>query len=184
MNRRAAILASAGATVTLALGGCGVSVARGGENAATHPSSGIFVSPTVGGNTISVVNSPTMTFQPPSSTPPSPLPAGLTSTESAIEPAVTGGCWENSHTGNLYGGYDQLFWWQGDCGDTIDMVTVELYPTVAKASSEAHHVVSKALLARYIDGAVIVDVYANAPLYVLSQLAGIKGLTPVPGYGT
>ena len=41
------------AAAALALGGCGVSVAAGGHNAATHPASGIWVSPTVGGGPIS-----------------------------------------------------------------------------------------------------------------------------------
>jgi len=182
--RRVAVAASAIA-VSLAVVGCGVSVHAGGENAATHPASAIWVSPTVGSETISEhYPTPTVPLQIPSNTPPKTPPAGLGATVKALEPAVTGGCWQDSHEGNLYGAYDQLFWWQGQCGDTIDQVTVELYPTAAAATAEAHHPTANALLYRYQDGAVIVDVYANAPLSVVPQLSAIKGLTTVPGYGS
>jgi hypothetical protein len=182
MTKRAAIVA-AGVVIALVAGGCGDSVRAGGENAATHPASGIFVSNTVGGGNISVQDNPSVPYQPPSSTPPASVPAGLTSTVSQVESAVTGGCWQDAHAGNVYGAYDQFFWWQGDCGDTIGQVTVELYPTAAAASSNAHHPGPSALLARYRDGAVLVDVYTNAPLSVLSQLGSVKGLASVPGYG-
>ena len=46
MTKRAVMLAAGLATVALALAGCGDSVHAGGENAAIHPSSGIWVSPT------------------------------------------------------------------------------------------------------------------------------------------
>ena len=96
---------------------------------------------------------------------------------------MTGGCWDNAHSGSVYGAYDQLFWWQGDCGDTFGQVAVELYPSAAAASSQAHHPVTSAVLARYLDGPVIVDVYTSAPLSVLSQLEAVRGLQAVPGYG-
>jgi hypothetical protein len=111
------------------------------------------------------------------------VPSGLSSALDDIQHAVTGGCWDNAHYGSVYGAYDQLFWWQGDCGDTVGQVTVELYPSVAAARGEAHHPVTSAVLARYMDGAIIVDVYTSAPLSVLSQLATVKGLQAVPGYG-
>jgi hypothetical protein len=104
-------------------------------------------------------------------------------TVATIEAEVTGGCWEDSQAGNIYGAYDQLFWWQGDCGDTVGQVTVEMYPTVAAASAASHHASVNALSARYSDGAVIVDVYANAPFEVLSELGTERGLEMVPGYG-
>ena len=91
MTKRAAILAAGIATIAVALGGCGVSVDAGGENAATHPASGIFVSNTVGGAGISVKTNPTVVYQPPSSTPPASVPAGLTSAVADIESVVTGG---------------------------------------------------------------------------------------------
>lgn len=184
MAKTSALLVVGFAAVSLALAGCGDSVAAGGENAATHPASGIFVARTVGGENISEpYPTPTVPYLPPSSTPPQPLPAGQSATVAAIEKAVTGGCWEDSHSGDLYGAYDQLFWWQGQCGDTIDQVTVELYPSVAAATKELHHASDSALLDRYQDGPVIVDVFTVAPLSVLSQLGGVKGAHPVPGYG-
>jgi len=183
MTKRAAILAAGIATVTVVLGGCGDSVRAGGENAASHPASGIFVSNTVGGGNISVKSNPTVPYQPPPSTPPASIPTGLTSAVADIEPVVTGGCWQDAHLGNVYGAYDQLFWWQGDCGDTIGQVTVELYPTAAAASANAHHPGPSALLDRYRDGAALVDVYTNAPLSVLSELGTVNGLRTVPGYG-
>ncbi len=171
------------AAAALALGGCGVSVAAGGHNAATHPASGIWVSPTVGGGPISGGATASVSFQPPSSTPPTALPAGLTSTVAGIQHSVTGGCWDNADSGSVYGAYDQYFWWQGDCGDTFGQVAVELYPSAAAAKQQAHHPVASAVLARYIDGAVIVDVYTSAPLSVISQLGEVKGLQVVAGYG-
>jgi hypothetical protein len=183
MTKRAAILAAGIATISVALGGCGVSVDAGGENAATHPASGIFVSNTVGGGGISVKTNPTVPYQPPPSTPPASVPAGLTSAVADIESVVTGGCWQDAHYGNVYGAYDQIFWWQGACGDTIGQVTIELYPTAAAASAKAHHPGPSALLDRYQDGAALVDVFTNAPLYVLSDLGTVKGLVSVPGYG-
>jgi hypothetical protein len=184
MSKRLAVLAAGFASVSLALAGCGDSVAAGGENASTHPASGIWVSPTVGGLTVSELSpTPTVPYQAPSSTPPRPLPPGLVATVQATQAAVTGGCWQDAHFGNVYGAYDQLFWWQGQCGDTIGQVTVELYASVAAATANDHHPTSNALLERYQDGAVIVDVYANGPLSVLSELAGVKGMGPAPGYG-
>jgi predicted small secreted protein len=184
MSKRRAALAASFVAVSLALAGCGDSVSAGGENAATHPASGIWVARTVGGENISEpYPTPTAPFQLPANIAPKTLPPGLSATEAAVQSAVTGGCWEDAHEGNLYGAYDQLFWWQGQCGDTIDEVTVELYATVTAATAQVHHATSNALLDRYQDGAVIVDVYDNAPLSVLSQLAAIKGLRTVPGYG-
>ena len=183
MPRRTTTLVSGLAVAALALGGCGVSVSAGGRSAATHPASGIWVSPTVGGGPISGAAPAGVPFQPPPSTPPAALPAGLTSTVSDIQAAVTGGCWDNAHFGSVYGAYDQYFWWQGDCGDTFGQIAVELYPSATAATRQAHHPVTSAVLARYLDGAVIVDVYTSAPLSVISQLTRIKGLQPVAGYG-
>ena len=184
MSKRRAVLAASFAAVAVALSGCGVSVSAGGENAATHPASGIWVARTVGGENISEpYPTPTIAYQAPANTPPKTLPPGLSATEAAVEKAVTGGCWEDVHEGNLYGAYDQLFWWEGQCGDTIGQLAVELYPSVDKANAEIDHRTSSAVLGRYEDGAVIVDVYANAPLSALSQLSQVKGLKPVPGYG-
>jgi len=183
MTQRAAILAAGVATMALALGGCGESVRTGGENAATHPASGIFVSNTVGGGNISVHSNPTVPYQPPASTPPASVPSGLMSAVAHVESVVTGGCWQDAHFANVYGAYDQLFWWQGNCGDTIGQITVELYPTAAAASANAHHRGPSALLDRYQDGAALVDIYTNAPLYVLSELGTVKGMVTVPGYG-
>jgi hypothetical protein len=184
MSSRRAALSAFLAAASLTLTGCGVSVHAGGENAATHPASGIWVARTVGGENISEpYPTPTVPFQLPPNTPPKILAPGLSATVAATQSAVTGGCWEDSHEGNLYGAYDQLFWWQGQCGDTVDQVTVELYPTVKAATAEVDHPTSNAVLDRYQDGAVIVDVFANAPLSVPSQLGAIKGLQPVAGYG-
>ena len=184
MTKRAATLVAGVTALLLALGGCGESVAAGGRNAATHPASGIWVSNTVGGGPVSGEGAPPATYQVPSSTPPASLPAGLSATVGAVKAAVTGGCWDDAHQGNMYGAYDQVFWWQGDCGDTVGQVTVEMYPSVHAARSEAHHGAASPLLARYLDRAVVVDVYVSAPLAVLSALGKIKGLMPVPGYGT
>ncbi|HTW07670.1 MAG TPA: hypothetical protein VME46_09175 [Acidimicrobiales bacterium] len=170
--------------VSLGLAGCGVSVAAGGENAATHPASGIFVATTNGGGNISErAPAPTAPYQPPSNTPPKSLPPGLVATKRAVEAAVSGGCWQDSFHGNLYGAYDQLFWWQGDCGDTVAGVTIELFPTAAAAKAAAHHPTANALLGRYLDGAVLVDVFVNAPTVVPVQLKQVRGLRAIPGYG-
>jgi len=184
MSKQGAIMVAGFAAAALALAGCGVSVAAGQQNAATHPASGIFVSPTVGAGNTSGHPIPTLPYKPPPSTPPLSLPSGLSSTETAIEAAVKTGCWEDSHSGNVYGAYDQLFWWQGQCSDTVAGMDVELYPTVADANAQLHHASPMPLSARFHDGAVIVDVYANAPLLVLSEVSGVKGLVAVPGYGT
>jgi hypothetical protein len=101
---------------------------------------------------------------------------------SRIEASVTGGCWQDAHAGNIYRAYDQLFWWQGSCGDTSGEVTVELYSSAAEAAAQAHHPSVMALQARYRDGAVLVDVYSNAPLSVGTELGGVRGLALVPGY--
>jgi len=184
MAKARAALVVGCASICLALAGCGDSVAAGGENAATHPASGIWVARTVGGENISEpYPTPTVPFQPPSSTPPPALPSGQGATVAATESAVTGGCWQDAHAGDLYGAYDQLFWWQGQCADTEDQIAVELYPTVAAAKVEVDHATANALLARYYDGAVIVDVYSTAPLSVLAELSHVKGLQAVPGYG-
>ncbi|HTV12795.1 MAG TPA: hypothetical protein VME20_13150 [Acidimicrobiales bacterium] len=180
-NRALPPLASA-AAISLALAGCGASVAAGGQNAATHPAAGIWVSPTTGPGNISGSPTPTVSYLPPANTPPKVSPPGLRATVSAVEAALTGGCWEDSHQGNVYGAYDQLFWWQGGCGDTVAMVAVELYPTVSGAEGAESHTSPDALLSRYRSGAVLVDVYADAPEAVLPQLNGVKGLSPVPGY--
>ena len=187
VNRRAAAstvgLASL-AVLVLALGGCGDGVAAGGENAAEHPSTGIYVSPTVGAGNTSGHPIPPATVQVPSSTPPSPTPAGLVATASAVQSALASGCWENAHAGDIYGAWDQLFWWQGQCAtSTGDQVTVELFPTVAAASAAAHHATADALQARYLSGAVLVNVFATASPAVLSNLSAVKSLRPVPGYG-
>jgi len=184
MRRRVTTTVFGLATAALALGGCGVSLAAGGRDAATHPASGIWVSPTVGGGSVSGGSQPSIPFQPPPSAPPAALPSGLTSTVGDIQRVVTGGCWDNAHYGSVYGAYDQLFWWQGDCGDTFGQIAVELYASAAAAQDQAHHPVTSAVLARYLDGPVIVDVYTSAPLSVLSQLGAVKGLQPVPGYGS
>ena len=92
-------------------------------------------------------------FRPPPSTPPAALPSGLSSTIDDIEHAVTGGCWQDAHYGNVYGAYDQLFWWQGDCGDTVGQVTVELYPSAKAAKGTPITPVDRGVLARYLEGA-------------------------------
>ncbi len=79
--------------------------------------------------------------------------------------------------------YNQNFWFQGDCGDTTAQVAVEQYATPAAATANAHHPTPTALLDRFQDGAILVDVYVNAPSYVLTELGAVKGLVPVPGYG-
>ena len=101
-----------------------------------------------------------------------------------IQSALTSGCWENAALGNVYGAFDQHFWWMGGCGDTQAQVALELYPTVAAATANAHHPSPTSLLDRYIDGNVLVDVYSNAPQASLAQLSTVKGLTPVPGFGS
>ena len=191
-NKRVLLVASGLVAAGALVAGCGVSVAAGHENAATHPASGIFVSNTVGGGAVSTKSLPPVTYTPPSSTLPAVTAPGLASTVKAIEAAVSGGCWQDSHAGNNYGAYDQLFWWMGDCGDAIAGITIELYPSAAKAKAEEHHpvagklesqaVVTSTLLARYLDGAALVDVWSAAPLSVLAQVGSVRGLQPVPGY--
>ena len=185
MYKRAAVLVASLATMTVVLGVCGDSVRGGGENASTHPASGIWVSPTVGAENISGHPGPLVPppEPAPSSTPPVDVPAGQRSTVASVELVVRGGCWQNGNLGNLYGAYDQQFWWQGDCADTTAQVAIEQYPSVAAAAANAHHPSAAALLDRYQDGAVLVDVYANAPLPVMTELGSIKGLVAVPGYG-
>jgi len=171
------------ASAAVALSACGISVAQGGENAAAHPASGIFVSPTVGGGVVSGQAAPLPGYRPPPSTPPETLPKGQVEAVEVVQAAIRGGCWQDAHAGNVYGAYDQYFWWQGNCGDTIGQVTVELYPSVSQATVHAHHKSPVPLLARYQDGAVLVDVYYNAPGSVVVVLSGLKGLVAVPGYG-
>src|SRR5487761_1626999 len=149
-HQRALLAASALAAASLFIAGCGVSVAAGGNNAATHPASGIFTSNTVGGADISGPPAAPVAYKAPDNKPPAVLPAGQTATVTAIEGAVKTGCWEDSHAGVLYGGYDQLFWWQGGCDETVAQVTVELFPSAARATAEERHAVSQALLARYL----------------------------------
>ncbi len=172
------------ACTAVALSACGASVAQGGQNAATHPASGIFVSPTVGAGDVSAQPAPLPPYQPPSSAPPPVLPPGQLATVAAVQSAVHGGCWQDARAGNVYGAYDQHFWWQGNCWDTIGQVTIELYPSAARAAAAQYHHSPVPLLARYRDGAVLVDVYSNAPLSVVAALDAVAGLTPVPGYGS
>lgn len=181
-NKRALLMASGLLSAGAFVAGCGVSVAAGHDNAATNPASGIFVSNTVGGGATSERSLPTVTYELPPSKPPSSLPPGQSSTVKAIESAVTGGCWQDSHTGNGYGAYDQLFWYMGACGDTVAGVTIELYPSAAKAKAEADHTVGSPLMARYLDGAALVDVWSGAPVSAPGQLASVKSLQAVPGY--
>ena len=173
------------AGLALLLAGCGQGVAQGGANAAEHPALGIFVPTTVGAGNISGHSLPRVSVSIPSNTPPTPLPAGMTTTVSSVQSALTGGCWQDSHAGNVYGAYNQLFWWYVQCAGTPGaQVTVELYPSAAKAAAAAHHPSPDATQARYLDGAVLIDVYASASSTVLAQLAGVKGLSPVQGYGS
>lgn len=184
MNQRPAVLVAGFAALALVLGGCGVSVAAGGQDAATHPASGIYAAPTEGAGVVPGIKGrtvPTVAYR--VGRPPASAPLGLVATAVAVKTAVTGGCWQDAHEGNVYGAYDQLFWWQGECGDTVGQVTVELYPTAAAAGSETAHRSDNALLARYRAGAVLVDVYANAPQWVVTQLTAVKGLKSLPGYG-
>jgi hypothetical protein len=184
MTKRAVMLAAGLATVTLVLAGCGDSVHAGGENAAIHPSNAIWVSPTVGAqNTSGHETPPIPPAEPLPATPPAAVPPGQLSTVTQIQQVVTDGCWQNAGIGNVYGAYDQHFWWMGECGDTTAQVAVELYPTAAAATAKAHHPSPTSLLDRYQDGNVLVDVYSNAPQAVLAQLGAIKGLVPVPGFG-
>ncbi len=183
MTKRTATLLAGALTAALALAGCGDSVAAGGANAATNPASGIWVSNTVGGGNISGHPNPTVPVTLPASRPPASAVPGVARTISALKSAVVGGCWEGSGAGNVYGAYGQLFWWKGQCGDTQVMVTAELYPSAAKASSAATHPSATGVLGRYQDGAVLIDVWANAPLSTNAQVAGIRGVKPVPGYG-
>lgn len=185
MRKRTASLSAGLGALALALAGCGQGVAKGGENAAEHPSLGIFVPTTVGAGNMSGHPLPSAPVSIPSSKAPSPLPAGLAATVSALESALTGGCWQDSHSGNVYGAYDQLFWWDTQCAGTPgDQVTVELYPSAAKAAAAEHHSSPDATEARYVDGAVLVDVYSTSSSTVLAELAAVKGLSPVAGYGS
>jgi hypothetical protein len=184
MVKRGVVLAAGLATVALALGGCGDSVHQGGENAAIHPSSGIWVSPTFGAeNTSGHVGLPTPPVGPAPATPPVAVPSGQVSAVSRIQLAVTGGCWQNAALGNVYGAYNQHFWTVGGCGATAADLALELYPTAAAALANAHHPSPESLLDRYIDGNVLVDVYSSAPQTALAQLTSVNGLVPVPGYG-
>ncbi len=184
MTKRAVLLAAGLATATLVLAGCGDSVHAGGENAAIHPSSAIWVSRTVGADNISGhVGPPIPAAGPLPATPPVAVPAGQIATVTTIQTDVSGGCWQNAALGNVYGAYDQHFWWLGDCGNAPAEVAVELYPTAADATANAHHPSPTSLLDRFQGGNVLVDVYSNAPEEVLSQLGAVKGLVPVPGYG-
>ena len=104
------VLVASMATMAVALATCGDSVRGGGENASTHPASGIWVSPTVGAENISGHPGPPVPPPPaPNSTPPVPLPAGQKSTVANVEVVVRGGCWQDANLGNLYGAYDQEF---------------------------------------------------------------------------
>jgi hypothetical protein len=94
-----------------------------------------------------------------------------------------GGCWEDAHLGNYYGAYDQWFWWMGQCNDTVAMAAVELYPSAGAAARAAHHPSDTAVVARYRAGAVLVDVYGNAPSSVVSAVSKVEGMRPVSGYG-
>lgn len=184
MVKRGVLLGAGLLAVAVLLAGCGESVHQGGENAATHPASGIWVSPTEGAeNTSGHVGPLTPAVGPFPPSPPTAVPAGQVGTVLRIQTAVTGGCWQNAGLGNVYGAYDQHFWFMGDCGDTSAQVAVELYPSAASATANAHHPSPTSLLDRYIDGNVLVNVYSNAPETVLTQLSNVKGLTPVPGYG-
>jgi hypothetical protein len=184
MAKRGVVLAAGLAAVALLLGGCGESVRQGGENAATHPASGIWVSPTDGADNISGhVGPPTPPSGPFPPAPPTAVPPGQIASVAKIQSAVSGGCWFNSALGNVYGAFDQHFWWMGDCYDSAAQVAVELYPTAADAAANAHHPSPTSSLERFLDGNVLVNVYSNAPQTVLAQLSGVKGLIPVPGYG-
>jgi hypothetical protein len=185
MTKRGTIVASGVLTAALALAGCGeVSVGAGGENAATHPASGIWESNTVGGGDVSGHALPSVPLTLPPSTPPLSLPSGLNAAETALESAVTGGCWQNAHAGDVYGAWDQLFWWQGQCGDTLGQVTIEVFSSAGAATGSSHHRTSTALQARFLDGALLIDVWANAPSSVVAQVASVKGAKAVPGYGS
>lgn len=182
MGKRAVVLAAGLATVTLALTGCGVSVHRGGENAATNPASGIWVSPTDGAGNISGSPEPVI----PTTTlprPPARPPAGQDALVARIQATVTGGCWQNAGVGNVYGAFDQHFWWLGECGDSAAQVAIELYPNAGRASASAHHPSPTSLLGRFLGGNVVVNVYPNASQTTLAQIASVPGLSPVPGFG-
>lgn len=184
-HKRALLAVPAALCAGAALAACGASVPYGGENAATHPASGIFVSNTVGGGgDVSNTDVPTVTYVAPGPKPPAVLPAGQQATVKAIQSSVTGGCWEDGNTGNVYGAYGQVFWWPGQCWDSVAGVTVELYPSAAAAAKSEHHPTSSALLGRYLSGAVLVDVWTSAPLAVQNAISGVKGLQELPGYGS
>ena len=185
MTKRAVMLAAGLATVALALAGCGDSVHAGGENAAIHPSSAIWVSPARSARKTSPATSvpPIPPSEPFPATPPTAVPAGPGRHGDPIQTVVNGGCWQNAGLGNVYGAYDQHFWWMGDCGDTTAQVAVELYPTAAdchrQRSSSEPDVPARPLPGRQRAGRRVLE----RPPNVLSQLATVKGLAPVPGYG-
>src|SRR5581483_8070983 len=111
VHRRALLAVSAVLCTGVALAACGESVPYGGQNAATHSASGIFVSNTVGGGgDVSNNDVPTVTYLPPGAKRPASPPAGLQATLKSVEGAVTGGCWQDGAIGNVYGAYDQAFW--------------------------------------------------------------------------
>jgi hypothetical protein len=138
----------------------------------------------VGGNPISGQPSPRVPLTLPPSQAPSSAPGGSGRVLGAVRQALAkGGCWEDAHLGNYYGAYDQWFWWMGQCNDTVTMASVELYSSASAAARAAHHASDTAILARYRAGAVLVDVYGNAPGSVVAALSHVHGLKPVPGYG-
>lgn len=185
MNRRTASMTVGLAGLAFVLAGCGQGVARGGENAAEHPALGIFVPTTVGAGNISGHPQKPVPVSIPSNRAPARLPAGQAATVAAVQSALPGGCWQNAHAGSVYGAYNQLFWWEGECAGTVgDQVTVELFPSEAKAAAAAHHPSPGATAARFLGGGVLVSVFTSAPPSVLSQLAALKSLKPVPGYGS
>lgn len=183
MTKSAFLTAVALISAALALTGCEVSTAGGNRNAATNPASGIFVSNTVGGGDVSQRFSPMVSFRAPSNKAPSPLPAGQTAAVKSVESQLTGGCWENSHVADLYGAYDQIFWWPGTCDDSVASVTIELYASAAKARASEQHPASSTLLARYIEGSVLVDVWGSSETAAVTTFNGLKGLQLVPGLG-
>lgn len=183
MSKRPLLLGSFLVTAALSVAGCGVSLAAGGSNAATHPASGIFTSNTVGGALDVSSKEPLLSYRSPSNKPPATPPPGQSATVKAVEAAVSGGCWQDSGQGDYYHAYDQVFWWQGDCGDAVAGVTMELFASAAQAKAEERHPSSMSLLGRFIDGAVLVNVWSNAPGPVANEVGAVKGMQPVAGYG-
>lgn len=185
MDRRAAGLVAGAICLAVGLAGCGQGVSAGAKNAAENPATGIYVASTTGAGNTSGHPVPPSPLKIPSNRRPAHLPPGLVKTTLALESAVTGGCWENARAGDVYGAWDQLFWWVGECAASIgDQMTVELYPSAAAAMRAAHHASPDALQARYLSGAVLVDVFTSASPAVTSALSTVKGLSPVPGYGS